>query len=143
MAEYDFIVVGTGAGGSVMANRLTENPDVSVLALEAGGAEVPEIVHNAPDWWKIWGTEWDWNYKSTPQEACNGRQTDEHRGKLLGGSSDLYIMMHIRGHCSDFDGWAADGWTRVLDTGSTTIRQDRWHVLIDEIDAGADTGAAR
>src|SRR5688572_33080062 len=92
-----------------MANRLTENPDVSVLALEAGGAEVPDIVHNAPDWWKIWGTEWDWNYKSTPQEALNGRQTDEHRGKLLGGSSDLYIMMHIRGHQSDFDGWAANG----------------------------------
>ena len=111
MAEYDFIVVGTGAGGSVMANRLSENPDVSVLALEAGGAEVPEIVHNAPDWAKIWGTEWDWNYKSTPQEALNGRQTDEHRGKLLGGSSDLYIMMHIRGHPSDFDKWAADGCT--------------------------------
>jgi choline dehydrogenase len=114
MAEYDFIVVGTGAGGSVMANRLTENPDVSVLALEAGGAEVPEIVHNAADWGKIWGTEYDWNYKSTPQAACNGRQTDEHRGKLLGGSSDLYIMMHIRGDPSDFDGWAANGcpgWT--------------------------------
>lgn len=114
MAEYDFIVVGTGAGGSVMANRLTENPDVSVLALEAGGGEVPEIVHNAADWPKIWGTPYDWSYKSTPQAALNGRQTDEHRGKLLGGSSDLYIMMHIRGHPSDFDGWAANGcpgWT--------------------------------
>lgn len=114
MAEYDFIVVGTGAGGSVMANRLSENPEVTVLALEAGGAEVPEIVHNAPDWAKIWGTEWDWNYKSTPQDALGGRQTDEHRGKLAGGSSDLYIMMHIRGHPSDFDGWAANGcpgWT--------------------------------
>ena len=73
MAEYDFIVVGTGAGGCVMANRLTENPDVSVLALEAGGAEVPEIVHNAADWPKIWGTEWDWSYKSTPQAARNDR----------------------------------------------------------------------
>jgi choline dehydrogenase len=109
MAEYDFIVVGTGAGGSVMANRLTENPDVTVLALEAGGGDIPDIVTNAPDWGKIWGTEWDWNYKSTPQDALNGRQTDEHRGKILGGSSDLYIMMHIRGHPSDFDGWAANG----------------------------------
>jgi choline dehydrogenase len=109
MAEYDFIVVGTGAGGSVMANRLSENPDVSVLALEAGGGDIPDIVTNAPDWGKIWGTEWDWNYKSTPQESLNGRQTDEHRGKILGGSSDLYIMMHIRGHPSDFDGWAANG----------------------------------
>jgi choline dehydrogenase len=109
MAEYDFIVVGTGAGGSVMANRLSENPDVTVLALEAGGGDIPDIVTNAPDWGKIWGTEWDWNYKSTPQDALNGRQTDEHRGKILGGSSDLYIMMHIRGHPSDFDGWAANG----------------------------------
>jgi len=114
MSEYDFIVVGAGAGGAVMANRLSENPDVNVLLLEAGGAHIPDNVRNPSLWYTLLGSEVDWGYKSVPQPGLNNRQTTEPRGKLPGGSSSLYLMMHIRGHVSDFDNWAyngAPGWS--------------------------------
>ena len=66
-----------------------------------------------PVWFTLLGSEIDWHYQSVPQPGLNGRQTFEPRGKLPGGSSNLYLMMHIRGHVSDFDNWAysgAPGW---------------------------------
>ena len=109
MSEYDFIVVGAGAGGSVVANRLSENSDVNVLLLEAGGSEIPENVRNPGLWFTLFGTDVDWGYNSTPQPGLNDRQTYEPRGRIPGGSSNLYIMMHIRGHRSDYDNWAYNG----------------------------------
>lgn len=112
---YDFIVVGTGSAGACVANRLSELADVSVLALEAGGdPPYPENVTVAPLWYTLLGSEVDWGYTSTPQPALGGRSTYEPRGKMPGGSSNLYLMMHIRGHASDFDNWAYNGcpgWT--------------------------------
>jgi choline dehydrogenase len=109
MAEYDFIIVGTGSAGSVLANRLTEDGTTRVLALEAGGPEVPENVLNPSMWFTLFGTPIDWGYSSVPQDALGGRATYEPRGKLPGGSSNFYIMMHIRGHASDYDNWAYNG----------------------------------
>ncbi len=109
MTDHDFIIVGTGSAGSTLASRLTEDPNVSVLALEAGGADVPENVHNASLWFTLLGSEIDWGYMSVPQPGLDGRPTYEPRGKLPGGSSNLYIMMHIRGHRSDYDSWAYNG----------------------------------
>jgi len=106
---FDFIVVGTGSAGSAIAARLTENPDVSVLALEAGGTDFPPTTSNPSLWFTLWGSAIDWGYNSVPQPALNGRVTYEPRGKAPGGSSNLYIMMHIRGHRSDYDHWAYSG----------------------------------
>lgn len=109
MSDYDFIVVGAGAGGSVVANRLSEVDDAQVLLLEAGGPEIPENVRIPQLWFTLLGSDVDWGYQSTPQKALNDRQTFEPRGKIPGGSSNLYIMMHIRGHVSDYDTWAYNG----------------------------------
>ena len=100
----------------MVANRLSENADAKVLVIEAGGGpdDVPDNVHNAAFWFTLFGSPVDWGYTSVPQPGLDGRQTYEPRGKLIGGSSNLYIMMHIRGHRSDYDNWAYNGcpgWT--------------------------------
>lgn len=109
MSEYDYVVVGTGSAGAVLASRLSEDPDVTVLTLEAGGSEVPPNVNDPSLWFTLLGSDIDWRYASVPQPNLDGRSTAEPRGKLPGGSSNLYIMMHIRGHPSDFDTWAHNG----------------------------------
>ncbi|MGH3679957.1 MAG: GMC family oxidoreductase [Natronosporangium sp.] len=114
MEQFDYVIVGGGTAGSVLANRLSEDPDTRVLVLEAGGSFVPANVDIAPLWFTLLGSEVDWGYQTVPQPQLAGRQIYVPRGKLPGGSSNLYIMMHVRGHPSDFDNWAyhgAAGWS--------------------------------
>ncbi|PYC86934.1 glucose-methanol-choline oxidoreductase [Streptomyces tateyamensis] len=114
MDEFDYVIVGGGTAGSVLANRLTEDPQVRVLVLEAGGPWIPAAVDAPQAWFTLLGSSVDWGYQSVPQPGLNGRTTYEPRGRMPGGSSNLYIMMHIRGHASDFDDWAyqgAAGWS--------------------------------
>ncbi|MEU0600953.1 GMC oxidoreductase [Streptomyces sp. NPDC006393] len=114
MEEFDYVIVGAGTAGSVLAHRLTEDPGVRVLLLEAGGPWIPAAVDSAPQWVTLLGSSVDWGYRTVPQPGLGGRVVYEPRGRMPGGSSNLYIMMHVRGHPSDFDGWVkqgAEGWS--------------------------------
>ena len=116
---FDYIVVGTGAAGSVMTNRLSELDSVTVLALEAGQSEIPEDVIIPYRWPRLFGSEIDWGHKSVPQPALGNRQISEISGKVAGGSSNFYHMVHVRGHRADYDNWAYNGcpgwgWADVL-----------------------------
>ncbi|MDH6574764.1 GMC oxidoreductase [Kitasatospora sp. MAP5-34] len=112
--EFDHVIVGAGTAGCVLAHRLTEDPDVRVLLLEAGAGRIPQEVDDPTAWMRLLGSRIDWRYRSVPQPGLNGRVTREPRGKAPGGSSNLNLMMHVRGHALDFDNWAyqgAAGWS--------------------------------
>lgn len=119
MATYDYIIVGSGSAGSVLAYRLSELAGVSILVIEAGDQQIPANVDNPQLWATLHYTPVDWAYMTTPQSALSDRQIYSAAGKLIGGSSNIYHMIHIRGDRSDFDAWAYNGavgwdWNAVL-----------------------------
>lgn len=108
---YDYVIVGAGSAGCVLAARLTEDPDVSVLLLEAGPPDVNQNIHVPLGYLKLAGTEVDWNYFSAPEPHCNGRRIPLPRGRVLGGSSSTNAMVYIRGNPRDYDDWGVPGWS--------------------------------
>lgn len=112
---HDYIIVGGGTAGCVLAHRLTEDESVDVLLLEAGEpANHRDDVLNPNRVWEVLGSDLDWCFETEPQEHLDGRQVEWPRGKALGGSSVINGTAYVRGHPEDFDNWAAqgnDGWS--------------------------------
>src|SRR6516162_3311186 len=106
--HYDFIVCGSGSSGSVVAGRLAENPEVSVLLLEAGGSDEADLVTNPNSWPMTLGTELDWGFVAEPNPNLNGRAIPYSMGKALGGGSSINVSTWSRGHRADWDFYASE-----------------------------------
>jgi len=108
--SYDYIVIGAGSAGCVIASRLSEDPDVSVCLLEAGGPDSSPLIHCPAGLVAMVATKINnWAYKPVPQPGMNGRNGYQPRGKTLGGSSSINALLYVRGHRWDYDHWAALG----------------------------------
>ena len=118
--DYDYVIVGAGSSGCVLANRLSADPTVSVCLIEAGSHDnSPRIQTPAGTITLYKSKKYSWNFLSAPQKNLNGRTLHTPRGKALGGSSSMNSMIYIRGHASDYDRWAQAGcegwdWNSVL-----------------------------
>ena len=106
---YDYIIIGAGSAGCVLANRLSADPSNSVLLLEAGGKDWKPEIHIPGAFVKLHKTDVDWGYWSEPQEQLLGRKMYLPRGKTLGGSSSTNAMAYVRGNKEDYNDWAAEG----------------------------------
>ncbi len=111
-AGYDYIIVGAGSAGCVLANRLTEDPGARVLLLEAGGSDRHPYIQIPLGLGKLWQQRmFDWGYDTEPEPHLDNRHVPIRRGKVIGGSSSVNVMVYTRGHRGDFDRWAGEGAT--------------------------------
>ena len=109
MASYDYVIVGAGSAGCVLANRLSEDPSARVLLLEAGGSDRSPKIKIPAAFAQQFHTKLDWDYATEPEPHVDGRSLYIPRGKSLGGSSSMNAMLYVRGRPLDYDGWEAQG----------------------------------
>ena len=105
MTQYDYIIIGAGSAGCVVANRLTEDRETTVLLLEAGNPDTKPEIQIPAECISLLGSEVDWSYFSEPEPDLNNRKMFCSRGKVLGGSSSINFMMYVRGNPHDYDRW--------------------------------------
>ncbi|XP_070539485.1 alcohol dehydrogenase [acceptor]-like [Ptychodera flava] len=115
---YDYVIIGAGSAGCVLANRLSEDENMSVLLLEAGPDDTKSEIHVPALMRCLWDSEVDWSYQTVPQQhaclALKDRCCNWNKGKVLGGSSSINMMQYVRGAKEDFDSWerlGAEGWS--------------------------------
>ncbi|HEX3937461.1 MAG TPA: GMC family oxidoreductase N-terminal domain-containing protein, partial [Xanthobacteraceae bacterium] len=110
MPGYDYIIVGAGSAGCVLANRLSEDAATRILLLEAGGPDRHPYIHIPIGLGPMHERRmFDWGYDSEPEPNLGGRRIEAMRGKVLGGSSSINVMAYTRGHPGDYDRWAQKG----------------------------------
>ncbi|CAE6512963.1 unnamed protein product [Rhizoctonia solani] len=110
--KWDYIIVGGGSAGCVLAHRLSEDPNVSVLVIEAGKDCLDQLFSRIPlTFGRLFNTEADWAYTTKPQSTLDGRSLFWPRGKMLGGCSSINAMVYTHAAPSDYDDWAVEGWT--------------------------------
>jgi choline dehydrogenase len=130
--EYDYIIVGSGSAGSVLANRLSARPEIKVLLLEAGGSDDSFYVRMPAGIANLSGPRFNWGYETAPQAAMKGRRMYWPRGRLVGGSSLVNAMVYMRGQPADYDHWRQlgnAGWSYddVLPYFKKAERNERLH----------------
>lgn len=104
--EFDFVVVGAGSAGSVLANKLSARPASRVLLLEAGPSDRTPLIQDPGNYYRLRGTQYDWAFNTLPQRHLNQRVIGCPRGRALGGTSSINAMLYVRGHPLDYDYWS-------------------------------------
>ncbi|MSQ51156.1 MAG: choline dehydrogenase [Betaproteobacteria bacterium] len=144
--NYDYVIIGGGTAGCVLANRLSADPSVSVLLLEAGGKDNWIWIHIPVGYlYCIGNPRTDWCYRTEPDPGLNGRSILYARGRVLGGCSSINAMIYMRGQAGDYDSWAAAtgdsdwSWEKVLPIFKGS--EDHWRGA-NEFHGAAPTGAA-
>jgi choline dehydrogenase len=107
--HYDYVIVGAGAAGCAVANRLSADPTMSVLLLEAGGRDWSPLIHMPVGFTKLSGPRYNWEFSTVPQRELNDRTMWYPQGRTLGGSTSINAMIYIRGQQEDYEAWAAMG----------------------------------